>query len=285
MPFLILLIMLAVLASGCGGSQRAAAGSALPAGSASDEHLAWWGDGDGQMAETVASRGAAIPQGAEVRADSATRLYLAGCPGSTILLSPDSRCRLLSQQDSLIIDVLQGQLALDLADRGPWQQVLVRGERAEAVVLGTLLNTERTAQGDFFMLVRGRVTVRLRAAIAAALGRPADDEVELGPRQAVSAGETGLGGVDTLRKRPQLGTGTSLQQQAAASAGGGWASDALARQMDGLDPGLADDLSADLGQELQSALAPEELGAEDLNESLSDSLLPELDDFPGQPSR
>jgi hypothetical protein len=232
--------------------------------------LAAWGQGDGRIAGTAATPGQPIMAGAEIAAgaERPVRVALAVASGSTLLLGPGAALRLTEEVEAgkgkrLVIELDRGAVQVDLANKGDYLDVHVRGAALDVRVTGTLFVVDRIRRdADYVALVKGAVKVGLRKEVADALGKK--QELDLSPRQGVG-GTTGggMGGVDNLNNQPKVNgksKGNAQEQGNAPKEGdGGWDGDG--------GEGLSDDLFNQFGDELGKSLL------DDLGNSLTDQIL------------
>lgn len=160
-------------------------------------------------------------------------------PGSSLTLAAGSQARLTrTGQDKdqvLLIELVKGAAQFDLAGKGPYKEVLVRGAAIEVHVTGTLFCVERAdANSDYVALIRGQVKVNLREAVAKALNLK-EESVELNDRMGLGGSTNrGMGATTNLTARPQLDGAASkrasIQSQATASgvSDGQWGVDKVA---------------------------------------------------------
>ena len=189
--------------------------------------LAYVADGLGLVNGDIVTSGRHIDWNQSIvsTAEKPLRIELTAPVDAELILGPGSALRFIkdikdnkdneeSDQSSLLVMLDRGTVQVDLNDRGPFKQLVLRGAATETVVLGTLFTAERISdQQDFVVLVRGAVKVRLRRDVAAALNIQSNEEIELAPRQGIAGSTTGgLGAVQFLSARPQL-SGTKAQSQ------------------------------------------------------------------------
>ncbi len=206
-------------------------------GHTADQPLAVFQTGLATIDGAPAAPGAAIASGATVKSVAdLVRIGIDGAPGSAVILSPKSALTLTSENGKLVLVLDAGTVQVDLPDRGRWPGLIVRGAAAEARVVGTLFIVERTrTDADYIVLVRGALKVGLRREVALALNRQTS-EVDLLPRQGVSASSGGgLGSAETLSSRPQVLSLTATQTAhdqglVPDPAGSSWATDIAATE-------------------------------------------------------
>lgn len=229
--------------------------------------LAAWNQGEGRIAGAAAVPGQPIVAGAEIAAGAGgpVRVALTIAPGNTLTLGPGAALRLIEEHEAgkgrrLVIELERGAVQVDLANKGDYLDVHVRGAAIDVRVTGTLFVVDRIRRdADYVALVKGAVKVGLRKEVADALGKK--QELDLSPRQGVG-GTTGagLGGVDNLNNQPKVdgkSKGNAQEQGNAPKEGdGGWGGD-----------GLGDDLFNQFGDELGKSLL------DDLGNSLTDQIL------------
>jgi hypothetical protein len=233
---------------------------ALATALAAAEPIGVWRFGLGTVDGQPARVGTVVLSGQTlVSADAAPmRLSVAEAPGTTIVLAAGTTGRLNDERQAdgtrhLVLELDQGAAQVDVADKGPFGLIVVRGAACEVRVLGTLFVVERVHRDrDYLAMARGRVQVALRPGIAAATGR--SEPIELTERPGVSAGPDGFSPVEALSSRPQLHMAAALREAVQAQALGtgtqgtaDWGSD------------LAGDLT---GLALEQPIAPPELTTE-----------------------
>lgn len=181
--------------------------------------LGRWDFGLGSIDGEPARIGATVLAGQTAAAgdDGPLRLVCVEAPGITAILAAGSAARFLVEPAPeggriLAIEVERGAIQVEVAPRDPFAAVLVRGAAIEARVIGTLFVVERSRRdADFVALVRGRLSVGLRAEIARALGRDRQ-EIELLARQGIAGdARTGLGQPQAMSARPQLALAAAVR--------------------------------------------------------------------------
>lgn len=232
---------------------------------AEDGILATWDAGPGTLAGAEARSGTAISAGTPVSAGTkVARIALAGAPGSLVYLAPGSRLRLEGASGSLRILLEAGTVQVSIADKGAWKDIHVVGAALDVAVTGTLFVVERgQADTDYVALIAGKVSVSLKREVAELLGQ--GGSVELEGRQGLEGSAAGgLGGVDTLVARPQLGidgaAGRGLRAQGLGNGGTAWDADSAAAAFALLAPALGPGLAAQvIEQEILQQQIREEL--------------------------
>jgi hypothetical protein len=168
------------------------------------------------MPEQVVSSGAKL---AEVR--------LLDAPGSTVILGANTSIRLQSRETpagtSLVIALDAGTVQVEISDKGRYADVHVIGAALDVRVTGTLFVVERASRdSDYVALVRGKVTVRLRQEVLEALAAGSKDHADLVSQEGIGGGPGGLGSVDHLNSRPQVGPSLPSVKDQGAAPGGDW---------------------------------------------------------------
>jgi hypothetical protein len=195
------------------------------AASAADS-IATWSAGPGTIAGTKAAPGDAIAADVRVIAgDRAAHVALARAPKCSLYLSAGGELSLASVAEgageSLTVTLVSGQLEADIADKGPYASVHVRGAVMDVKVTGTLFVVERVKKDtDYVALIRGKVQVNMRKDLGEALAALGGAGVDLNARQGLSAGLDGLGAIEQLLSRPQIHT-SSLHQTSSLQGQGG----------------------------------------------------------------
>lgn len=198
-----------------------------------------WRYGIGTVDGQPATVGTLVLTGQTVVSANAAplRLVCQEAPGITVILAAGSTGRFMLEDDQaggrlLVLELDLGAVQVDVRDRGPYAGVRVRGYAADVKVTGTLFTVERVRRdADYVALVRGKVKVGLRPAVAKAANRPEGDEIELTEHQGLSADGNGLGTPEGLSSRPQLNlpsglrAGTREQGLGLSDQGTGWGSD------------------------------------------------------------
>jgi hypothetical protein len=174
--------------------------------------LAHWQQGAGTIAASAARAGQPIVAAQRFAAPARTpaRVTIDHAPGSVLTLSPGASAALISEPDDgggqrLVVLVESGAVQADIADKGGYASIHMRGAAMEVRVTGTIFVVERVRRdADYVALVQGRLKVSLRKDVAEALGK--QREVELDARQGVGASTGGgLDDPDKLNNRPQIG--------------------------------------------------------------------------------
>jgi hypothetical protein len=146
---------------------------------------------------------------------SLAQLRVLDAEGTVVTLNPNSEIHLQRRalpdgHDGLFICLDEGAIQVNVGAKGPYREVHVLGAALDITDVGTLFVVEKVARDtDFVAVVRGKVSVRLRQEVSEAVAKGASDHAELGERQGVSGGANGMGVVQSLSSRPQLGGVTS----------------------------------------------------------------------------
>ncbi|MBA3847686.1 MAG: hypothetical protein H0X45_13725 [Planctomycetes bacterium] len=143
-----------------------------------------------------------------------TRIALNGFARGWLDLRPGSRCTLSTEpgdkagRERLVVQLDHGAARLDLTGTGPWQDVRVRGAALDITVTGTLFMVERVERdADHVSLIKGRLSVGLRRAVADALNQ--QRRVDLDSRQGVGGSTSGgLGEPTSVGTAPVLAPGS-----------------------------------------------------------------------------
>jgi hypothetical protein len=200
---------------------------------AEPQRIAGWTAGEGTVAEQPSTGQAPIgpgmvvaaPAGAPARIDLALPAVgsVTLAPGAAVTLRPGG-----AGDRDLVIEVVSGAAQLDLADKGTWRSVLLRGGPLEARVLKGTALAEAGKDSGYLVLVRGALSAHALA------GKDAARWVPLKQHQGIGGSADGLGSNDDLATRPQLdqplGKAGGLRQQGvvppADDAAAGWRRDA-----------------------------------------------------------
>ena len=164
-------------------------------------------------------------------------------------------------------------------------------------------------QQDYIALVRGKVKVRLRKDVAAALGISEDEEIELDSQQGVGAGTEGFTSVALLTARPQL-DGTSSERKPVAEQStsssenaSDWDTDSASSDLDAetdqFDPAtdgdlvalevedsLAEDLAVEIADDIEADVAADIVDNDSIIDDVTEvaAEAPMLGSFPGPPA-
>lgn len=177
-----------------------------------------WRFGVGTVDGQPARSGTIVLTGQTVAAaDGAPlRMICHEAPGITAILAAGSHGRFAIETRAdgareLVLELARGAVQVDVADRGPYAAIRVRGAAMDVRVTGTLFVVERPRQdADYIAMVRGKVVVGLRPEVARATGR--GGEIELLERQGLSADTAnGLGQPTALSARPQIALAAGLR--------------------------------------------------------------------------
>jgi hypothetical protein len=207
---------------------------------------------------------------------------LLDAPGSTVILGPNSSIRLQSRETpngtSLVIALDAGTVQVEINDRGRYADVHVVGAALDTRVTGTLFVVERSNRdSDYVALVRGKLTVRLRQEVLEALAAGSKDHVDLVAQQGVGGGPGGLGSIDNLNSRPQVGAGLPSVKDQGAAPGGDWENN-LAQDLidsggshtppplEGIGDDIGNHVSDTIGQGIET-----QIGQEVINQTLGGS--------------
>lgn len=236
-----------------------------------------WRFGVGSVDGQPAKVGTVVLTGQTVVAADAEplRLVCSEAPGITTILAAGSSGSFSIETGSdggrtLVLQLDAGAVQVDVTDKTPYSGVRVRGAALDVRVTGTLFVVERTRRNaDYVALVRGKLHVGLKPAVAKALGKAG--EIELLEHMGVG-GDTvnGVGEPTALSARPQVGFSASLRTS-------------IADQGLGLnDQGTDWDL--DLGAQ-QTGGGLEDLGGEGPNlfESVAEDLVDSLSELGSPP--
>ncbi len=172
------------------------------------------------------------------------QIVLEDAPGSNLILNPNSEVHLQRRPapgggTSLVICLDAGAVQVKIGNKGGYEDVHVLGSALDVRVTGTLFVVERVKRDtDYVALVQGKLSVGLRHEVAEAMAAGANDHADLVARQGVGGGPNGIGSIDALSSRPQLGGSTSsIQEKGLAPAGpggGGWDVDEAQADIDAL---------------------------------------------------
>lgn len=207
--------------------------------------LAHWQKGAGTIAEAKATAGQPIAAAQRCAAPATTpaRIVIDGAPGSTLTLSPGAVAVLFSEPDDgggqrLVVLVESGAVQANIANKGTYESVHMRGAAMDVRVTGTIFVVERVRRdADYVALVQGKVKVSMRKEVADVLLK--QRVVELDPRQGVGASiGGGLDDPDKLNNRPQIGSPTrsTLRDQGTQPpvGDGGWGIDGAGDLLDNI---------------------------------------------------
>jgi hypothetical protein len=207
---------------------------------------------------------------------------LLDAPGSSVILGPNTTIRLQSRDGaagtSLIILLDAGTVQVSIADKGRFADVHVVGAALDVRVTGTLFVVERASRdSDYVALVRGKVTVRLRQEVLEALAAGSTDHVDLVAQQGVGGGPGGLGSIDHLNSRPQVGPSLPSIKDQGAAPGAGWDDDLAQDLIDGggshIPPpseDIGDDISNHVSETINKGIETQ-IGNEVINQTLGGS--------------
>jgi hypothetical protein len=255
---LIILLALVCLAAMAPGAERA---------------IALHTYGDGLTAPVMVMPDQVVTSGAQL-----AELKLLDAPGSALILNPGTALRLQQRETpagtSLVIALDSGAVQVSISDKGRYADVHVIGGAIDVRVTGTLFIVERTRRdSDYVALIRGKVTVRLRQEVAEAVAAGTTDHLDLESQQGVGGGPGGLGKIDALTGRPQLGAGTASIKVQGTTGTGGWDTDAAQDTIDGNQlgtlptDGLGDDISSHISDAIGNNIEAQITG-EVINQTL-----------------
>jgi hypothetical protein len=191
--------------------------------------LATWQEGIGQIGTGPATAGATIADGVVVAANgrAPARLSLLTGPNSIVTLGAGASLSIKVEEAAgakhLVLSLLSGAIEVSLGNKGPYQDVIVRGAAMNVRVTGTLFVVERVRKdADYVALVNGHVKVGLRRDVAEALGKPGE-EVDLQQHQGLAATTgAGLGVTEGLSHRPSVSDSSHTIHDQSTTGSGGW---------------------------------------------------------------